>query len=107
MLEFGIPVRLGPGGLRRAVPTILNDGGNELSAPGRRLIAELYNEWMQLEQLIAEVDGELQRVFRESAACQRLSKMGGVGPLISTALVAAVGNATEFKNGRHMAAWLG
>jgi transposase len=40
-------------------------------------------------------------------ACQRLAKMGGIGPLISTALVAAVGNATEFKNGRHMAASLG
>lgn len=107
LLEFGIPVRLGPGGLRRAVPAILNDDRNELSARGRRLIAELYNEWMQLELLIAEVDRELQHVFRESAACQRLAKMGGIGPLISTALVAAVGNATEFKNGRHMAAWLG
>jgi len=62
---------------------------------------------MDLEHRIAEVDREIEHVFRESAACQRLAKMGGIGPLISTALVAAVGNATEFKNGRHMAAWLG
>jgi transposase len=71
------------------------------------MIAALYNEWMAFEQSIAEVDRDIQQVFRQSDACQRLAKMGGIGPLISTALVAAVGNATEFKNGRHMAAWLG
>ena len=107
LLEFGVPVRLGPGGLRRAVPVILNDAHNELSDRGRRLIAELYNEWMALERWVAEVDRDIQYVFRESAACRRLAKMGGIGPLISTALVAAVGNGHEFKNGRHLAAWLG
>jgi transposase len=107
LLEFGIPVRQGPSGLRRAVPVILNDGRNELSDRGRRSIAALYNEWMELERWIADVDRELHQVFRQSAACQRLAKMGGIGPLISTALVAAVGNAREFRNGRHLAAWLG
>lgn len=107
LLEFGIPVRLGPGGLRRVVPVILNDARNELSDRGRRLIAALYNEWMELERWIADVDRELQQVFRQSVACQRLAKIGGIGPLISTALVASVGNAREFKNGRHLAAWLG
>lgn len=107
LLEFGVPVRLGPGGLRRGIPIILNDANNELSDRGRRLIAALYNEWMELEQRIAEVDREIQYVFRDSTVCQRLAKIGGIGPLISTALVAAVGNAREFKNGRHLAAWLG
>ena len=62
---------------------------------------------MALEQWIAAVDREIQNVFRSSAACQRLAKIGGIGPLTSTALVAAVGDATEFRNGRHLAAWLG
>ena len=31
----------------------------------------------------------------------------GVGPLVATALVAAVGNAHEFKSGRELSAWLG
>ncbi len=107
LLEFGIPVRLGPGGLRRAVPVILNEPRHELSDRGRRIIAALYNEWMELERWIAEVDREIQSVFRASEACQRLARIGGIGPLTSTALVAAVGNAAEFTNGRHLAAWLG
>ena len=31
----------------------------------------------------------------------------GIGEMTATALVAAVPDANEFKNGRHMAAWLG
>lgn len=49
----------------------------------------------------------INQVFKSSEPCQRLAKVMGVGPLTSTALVAAVGDANVFKNGRHMAAWLG
>ena len=39
--------------------------------------------------------------------CRRLLKIPGIGEITATALVAAVPNANEFKNGRHMSAWLG
>ena len=40
-------------------------------------------------------------------ACRRLMKIPGIGPMTATALVAAVGDASEFRNGRELAAWLG
>jgi len=40
-----------------------------------------------------------------SEACKRISAIDGVGPLTATAIVAAVGDASEFRNGRHLAAW--
>jgi transposase len=46
-------------------------------------------------------------VFAHDERCQRLTKVEGVGPLVATALVAAVGNANEFKSGRELSAWLG
>jgi len=46
-------------------------------------------------------------VFKGDEACQRLAQLAGIGPLTATALVAAVGNAATFKNGRQFAAWLG
>ena len=46
-------------------------------------------------------------VFRSSEACQRIARIKGVGPMTSTAIIAAVGDGTEFKNGRHLAAWVG
>jgi transposase len=46
-------------------------------------------------------------VFQHDERCQRLAAVQGVGPLVATAMVAAVGNAREFKSGRELSAWLG
>jgi transposase len=46
-------------------------------------------------------------VFKQDERCKRLAKIEGVGPLVATAVVAAVGNASEFKSGRELSAWLG
>lgn len=51
-------------------------------------------------------DKEIETVFRQSEACQRIAKVKGIGPETATA-VAAIGKGTEFKNGRHFAAWPG
>jgi transposase len=48
-----------------------------------------------------------QRVFTQSAACQTLAQVEGLGPVVATALVAAVGKAGACITGRHWAAWLG
>ncbi|HFR0015835.1 TPA: transposase, partial [Providencia stuartii] len=50
---------------------------------------------------------EIDTVFRQSEACQRIAKVKGIGLKTATAVVAAIGKGTEFKNGRHFAAWLG
>jgi transposase len=60
-----------------------------------------------LDERITHADRVVQRVFTENAQCQKLAHVEGLGPVSATALVAAVGNATEFANGRHLAAWLG
>jgi transposase len=49
----------------------------------------------------------LTRLSRDLDACQRLREMEGIGPLNATALVAALGNGHDFRNGRQVAAWLG
>jgi transposase len=50
---------------------------------------------------------KVERVFGQDERCRRLAKVEGVGPLTATALVAAVGNAHEFKSGPELSAWLG
>jgi len=56
---------------------------------------------------VARADALVQRVFTQRAPCQKLAQVEGSGPVVATALVAAVGHAKEFANGRHLAAWLG
>src|SRR5689334_13576641 len=52
-------------------------------------------------------DHQITMIFRASALCQRIGRIKGIGPQTATALLAAIGNGSDFKNGRHLAAWLG
>ncbi|MEP0001170.1 MULTISPECIES: IS110 family transposase [Marinobacter] len=107
LLDRGIPIGQAISRLRRAVPLVLEDASNGLSFRMRRTICELYDLMISLEERIKFFDKEIEAVFKDSEACQRISKIKGVGPKTATAVVAAIGDGREFKNGRHFAAWLG
>ena len=92
---------------RRLIPGILEDAGNELTDLAREAIAELHDLFRDLDRRIASFDKKIDRVFRSSEACQRIARIKGVGPMTATAIVAAIGDGAEFKNGRHLAAWVG
>lgn len=92
---------------RRIIPELLSNFNNELTALAREALAELYDLFRDLDRRIASFDKKIDRVFRESEPCQRIAKIKGVGPKTATAVVAAVGDGSEFKNGRHLAAWVG
>lgn len=107
LLDRGILVGISVTRARRAIPLILEDAENGLSARMSRTIAELYDLFLDLERRIGFVDKEIDTVFKQSEACQRIAKVKGIGPKTATAVIAAIGKGTEFKNGRHFAAWLG
>jgi len=73
----------------------------------RHLLAQLWQEWKQLETDITTISNDIERISREDEGCQRLRQIPGIGPLVSTATVAAIGNGAAFRKGRHFAAWLG
>ncbi len=92
---------------RRLIPDVLADLDNELTPMARETIAELYDLFRDLDRRISDFDKKIDRVFRQSETCQRIAKIKGVGPKTATAIVAAIGDGAEFKNGRHLAAWVG
>ncbi len=105
--ERGVVVRIGPTALKRALPPALADESNELSGEIRELLGEM-SQWLRaLEERIASCEAKIAHQFKRDERCARLAKVPGVGPLAATALVAAVGNAQEFKNGRELSAFLG
>lgn len=107
LLDRGITIGVVVSRVPRAVPLILEDAENGLSVRMRRTIAELYDLFNDLGRRINFFDKEIDAVFRQSEACQRIAKVKGIGPKTATAVVATIGKGTEFKNGRHFAAWLG
>jgi len=70
-------------------------------------INTMFRRSFAFEQRLHQYDLTIQRLFRQDERCQRLAEVGGVGPLIATALVAAVGDASDFKHGCELAAYLG
>jgi transposase len=105
--ERGVAVRTGVAGLRRGLGAALAAESSELSGEMRELLGEM-SQWLQtLEQRIASCEARITRKFKHDERCERLAEVPGVGPLTATALVAAVGNAQQFRNGRELSAYLG
>jgi transposase len=107
LLERGITFAKGPAHLRKHMPAILEDAEQNLTPRMRNLLAQIWQEWKQLELDIESITGEIERISNEDEACKRLRQVPGIGPLVSTAMVAAVGNGAAFRKGREFAAWLG
>jgi transposase len=107
LLERGIAIRVGSEHLRKILPSILENAENGLTGRSRAILSALREEWAELELKIITVTEEIGRISRSNEGCKRLMGVPGIGPIISTALVAAVGNATSFRKGRDMASWLG
>lgn len=105
--EYGIVLPEHVSQLRRGLPLILEDATNELTPFGRRLFASLYDELLSLEEKIEVINEQISTVYQASEPCQRIAAVEGIGPLIATALVAAISDGKSFKNGRQFAAWLG
>jgi len=107
LLERGITFAKGPANLRRQMPLILEDAEQNLTTRMRNLLAHLWQEWKSLNSDIEGVSQEIDGIADQDAACQRLRRIPGVGPLVATATVAAIGNGAAFRKGREFAAWLG
>jgi transposase len=107
LAEYGIAIPQGISHIAKRVPEIIEDGEIELPGSFRLLIQRLVDHLKELDRQVGELETEIQRWHRDNAASQKLAKIPGIGPMTATALVASIGDARNFKDGRQLAAWLG
>lgn len=107
LAEYGVVVAQGRLTLRRALPLLLEDADNGLSMDFRQLLAELYDELIALDARVDQLTDRIERQVKQCPDAQRLLQAPGIGPLTASALITAVGDARQFRNGRQMAAFLG
>jgi transposase len=107
LLERGLVFAKTPSKLREAMPEVLENAGASLTPQMRNLIDLLWGEWKMVEQQIEELTDELERISAADAGCTRIRKIPGIGPVVATAIVAAIGNGAAFRKGRDFSAWLG
>jgi transposase len=107
MHEYGIVMPKGVAKFRQAVVEKLESEQDKLTPLSQEMFWKLVEEFVALEKQLAYYQEKLEALATTHPECQRLMTIPGIGPLSATALVAAVSDASAFKNGRQFAAWLG
>ena len=107
LLERGIAVRQGQRFLRAELPGILTTPPDVLSPRMVRIVEDLAGDWRRLDERVERLSDEIEAIARQDAGCERLMSVPGIGPIISSAMVAAIGGGDVFTKGRDFAAWLG
>ncbi len=93
--------------LRTELPIILATRSDVLSPRMTRIIEDLVGDWRRLDERIEGLSNEIEAVAHQDPACERLMTVPDIGPIISSAMVAAIGNGAVFAKGRDFGAWLG
>jgi transposase len=105
--EYGIIMRQGVSTVRNRLPELIADETNDLSSIMRRNLLSLYESLCFLDDRILDQEKILRDIARENEACKRLMQVPGIGILTATILLSVAGVASNFKNGREFAAYLG
>ncbi len=107
LAEYGILVPNGIHHITKRLPETLEDGENDLPGVFRQLLQRLGEHLKELDRQVDELEIQIQVWHRDNVASRKLAQISGIGPLTASALVASIGDAKSFKNGRQLAAWLG
>jgi transposase len=107
LAEFGIVLPQGIHVLLRQVPAIVSDDENGLLESVRDLFTRLLGHVKELDRHVTEVEQQILRWHKSNEQSRKLEKVPGIGPITASALVATIGDATAFRHGRQLAAWVG
>ena len=107
LTEYGIILPPGISHVAKRIPAIVGDVENELPGVFRELLARLRVHLMELDGQVQALEKQIKTWHQSNEDSQRLEKIPGFGVLTASALVASLGDARSFRNGREMAAWLG
>ncbi len=93
-------MRQGQRFLRAKLPRILAKPPEVLSPRMVRTIEDLASDWRRLDERVEGLSNEIEAIARQDAGCERLMSVPGIGPIISSAMVAAIGAGEVFTKGR-------
>lgn len=107
LAEFGIVIPQGIHSIAKRIPDILEAAENGLPEIMRHLLRRLNDHLAELNRQVEELELQIKLWHKNNEASQKLEAIPGIGPITASAIVATVGDAREFKNGRQLAAWFG
>jgi transposase len=105
--EFGIVLPKRIAAITQGMPEILEDAENGLPGAMRRLLERLTENLKEMDRHVKDLEAQIRSWHNENEDSKKLEAIPGIGPITASAIVASVGDAREFKNGRQLAAWIG
>ena len=107
LAEFGLVIPQGIAHIAKRVPEFIEDERNELPGSFRMLVQRLLEQLKGFDHQVHEIENQIVAWHRANENSRKLAKMPGIGPITASAMVASLGDAKSFKNGRQESAWLG
>jgi transposase len=108
LAEYGIVIaHTGVPATRRGLLDAIEDAENGLTAKMRDILFNLNEELNEIENRIQSYLQKINQHCTQDERVKRVMEIEGLGPISASAIVTAVGDAKQFKNGRDMAAWIG
>jgi transposase len=107
MAEVGIVAPIGRKGLELLLEILRQDEDVRLPETSRSCLRMLADQFSMVKAHILELDRAIVADVRRNESAKRLMAIPGVGPLLASAMVAAVPDPAMFKSGRNLAAWIG
>lgn len=92
LIEQGITVRAGRHALQSSFEAILENRRDEISSRRRGTLLGLYGDWLWVDERIKAISSEIEEISKTEENCANVMTIPGIGPLISTAIVAAIGH---------------
>lgn len=107
LMERNIRIGVGRHVFQRTIRQLLTESPDDISLRIHNLIADMIVELDEINRRVAAFDAEIKELAKRDPAMKRLSEIPGIGPMIASALVAAIGDGSAFTKGRDLSAWLG
>lgn len=106
LAEYGIVI---PKGLTpiKNLPIILDNNAGKLTVRSQEIFTRLYEQFNAIDNQLTIYNKELELMVKQDSQCQEILKIEGIGPITASAIIATIGDAKLFKNGREVSAWLG
>jgi transposase len=106
LYEFGIVAAKGDGGLTGLTKKVAS-GDPAIPQQMLEILTPLADQWRAVDDRIAALDKQIASLAGRSPQARRLMTIPGVGPIGAHAMIAAVGDGSQFRSGRDFAAWVG
>jgi transposase len=107
LLEMGIAIPKGASALVKKLRILLDANTAHLNDKMKNVFQGLYDDLKRLNEEIDCHTESLRKLAKDNEYCQRIATLPGIGPITATAMVAKIGNGSEFKKGRELSAYLG